>query len=221
MASKKISALPSKTALVNADEFTILDSAEDDVALKNKRISKANALLGVTQDPSAAGNSLRNQGNWVAAGGAAVLNVGTAAGTVAAGDAPAAAVTTHEGTYAHANLPTTAQKAALDAATTLSSADAVVAASVMASAISAAGHAAVTVADTATVNLSLTGQQVSADVLSQMSITSDASGLKLSGDAATPGSTKLYGTDGAGTKGWYSQPGAAAQSTQHFFTAFV
>ena len=40
----------------------------------------------------------------------------------------------------------------------------------------------------------------------QMSITSDASGLKLSGDSATPGNNKLYGTDGSGAKGWYAQP---------------
>ena len=28
----------------------------------------------------------------------------------------------------------------------------------------------------------------------------------MSGDAATPGNTKLYGTDGSGVKGWYAQP---------------
>ena len=39
-----------------------------------------------------------------------------------------------------------------------------------------------------------------------MSITADASGVKLSGDAAAPGNDKLYGTDGSGVKGWYSQP---------------
>ncbi|UOF76762.1 hypothetical protein [Caudoviricetes sp.] len=43
-------------------------------------------------------------------------------------------------------------------------------------------------------------------VKSQMSITNDASGLKLSGDSASPGNTKLYGTNGSGTKGWYDQP---------------
>lgn len=46
----------------------------------------------------------------------------------------------------------------------------------------------------------------SLDVKTQMSVTSDASGVKLSGDAATPGNTKLYGTDGSGVKGWYAQP---------------
>jgi hypothetical protein len=67
-------------------------------------------------------------------------------------------------------------------------------------------HDAVTVADSTTVDMSLTGQQVSAAVISQMSITSDASGIKLSGDSASPGNTMLYGTNGSGTKGWYSQP---------------
>jgi len=43
------------------------------------------------------------------------------------------------------------------------------------------------------------------DVIKQMSITSDASGLKLSGDATSPGTSYFYGTNGAGTKGWYAQ----------------
>lgn len=43
-----------------------------------------------------------------------------------------------------------------------------------------------------------------ADVRKQMSITSDASGLKLSGDATTPGNSKYYGTDSGGTKGYFS-----------------
>lgn len=30
--------------------------------------------------------------------------------------------------------------------------------------------------------------------------------LQLSGDAATPGNTMLYGTNGSGVKGWYTQP---------------
>jgi hypothetical protein len=67
-------------------------------------------------------------------------------------------------------------------------------------------HDAVTVADSTTVDLTLTGQQVAAAAITQMSITSDASGLKLSGDATTPGNSKLYGTNGSGTKGWYAQP---------------
>lgn len=47
------------------------------------------------------------------------------------------------------------------------------------------------------------------EVKNQMSITDDASGLKLSGDATSPGNSMLYGTNGSGTKGWYAQPGGA------------
>ena len=47
---------------------------------------------------------------------------------------------------------------------------------------------------------------ISAAVRTQLSITSDASGIKLSGDSGSPGNNKLYGTDGSGTKGWYDQP---------------
>lgn len=43
-------------------------------------------------------------------------------------------------------------------------------------------------------------------VITQMSITSDASGLKLSGDEASPGPDQVYGTDGAGVKGWKDDP---------------
>lgn len=45
-----------------------------------------------------------------------------------------------------------------------------------------------------------------ADVKTQMSITSDVSGLKLVGDSSSPGNTKYYGTDGSGTKGFFSIP---------------
>lgn len=48
--------------------------------------------------------------------------------------------------------------------------------------------------------------ELKADVKKQMSIDSDASGLKLSGDSASPGNSKLYGTNSGGTKGWYDQP---------------
>jgi hypothetical protein len=59
-------------------------------------------------------------------------------------------------------------------------------------------------------------------IAKQMSVTSDASGLKLSGDSSTPGNTKLYGTDGSGTKGWYAQPAAAlTHSAQTITTADV
>lgn len=47
---------------------------------------------------------------------------------------------------------------------------------------------------------------ITAEVITQMSLTSDASGIKLSGDSATPGNSKYYGTDGAWTKWWYSLP---------------
>lgn len=67
-------------------------------------------------------------------------------------------------------------------------------------------HVAATVLDTSTINFSLSGQQITGDVITQMSITSDASGLKLSGDAATPGNSKYYGTDASGTKGFFDLP---------------
>ncbi len=70
--------------------------------------------------------------------------------------------------------------------------------------------------DTDTINFTYTDATPSiiADVKKQMSITSDSSGLKLSGDSTTPGVTKLYGTDGSGTKGWYAQPSATATRTE-------
>lgn len=43
-------------------------------------------------------------------------------------------------------------------------------------------------------------------VRTQMSITSDAGGLKLDGDSTTPGNTKYYGTNGSGTKGFFDLP---------------
>lgn len=52
----------------------------------------------------------------------------------------------------------------------------------------------------------------------QMSLTSDASGLKLSGDAAAPGNSKFYGTDGSGVKGWYDPPSGATPAP--FTTTF-
>lgn len=48
--------------------------------------------------------------------------------------------------------------------------------------------------------------------LQQMSIVTDASGLKLSGDAASPGNNMVYGTDASGVKGWKNSGGAAAFS---------
>lgn len=38
------------------------------------------------------------------------------------------------------------------------------------------------------------------------SIVFDSGQLQLSGDSASPGNSKLYGTNGSGTKGWYDQP---------------
>lgn len=50
------------------------------------------------------------------------------------------------------------------------------------------------------------GNTLTADARTQMSITSDASGIKLSGDTAAPGNTKYYGTNGSGTKGFFDVP---------------
>ena len=51
-----------------------------------------------------------------------------------------------------------------------------------------------------------TAGNVSINVLKQMSLTADASGLKLSGDMASPGNSKYYGTDSGGTKGFFALP---------------
>jgi len=47
---------------------------------------------------------------------------------------------------------------------------------------------------------------LTAAVIAQMSITSDASGIKLSGDATSPGNNQVYGTNGSGVKGWKADP---------------
>lgn len=49
-------------------------------------------------------------------------------------------------------------------------------------------------------------------ILTQMSLDSDSSGLKLDNDSATPGNSKLYGTNGSGVKGWYDQPTAGQET---------
>lgn len=67
-------------------------------------------------------------------------------------------------------------------------------------------HDSATVSDSNTINFGLTGQQITGDVITQMSITADASGLKLDGDEAAPGNNQVYGTDGAGAKGWKDDP---------------
>lgn len=60
--------------------------------------------------------------------------------------------------------------------------------------------------NTSTVGLTYddVGNAITADARTQMSITSDGSGLKLSGDTTSPGATKYYGTDGSGTKGYFT-----------------
>jgi hypothetical protein len=53
---------------------------------------------------------------------------------------------------------------------------------------------------------------IAASAITQMSITADASGLRLSGDSTSPGNTKLYGTNASGAKGWYDQPSGGGVS---------
>jgi len=53
------------------------------------------------------------------------------------------------------------------------------------------------------------------EVKKQMSITADGSGLKLSGDASTPGNNKVYGTDGSGVKGWKADPTGGSLTLQY------
>lgn len=58
---------------------------------------------------------------------------------------------------------------------------------------------------------------IEANVDTQMSITSDASGLKLLGDESSPGNSQYYGTDSSGVKGFHSIGSAslpAGTSTQ-------
>ena len=56
---------------------------------------------------------------------------------------------------------------------------------------------------------------ITADAKTQMSITSDSSGLMLEGDEASPGNDQVYGTDGAGNKGWKDDPaGGGAFGTE-------
>ena len=111
MSSKKVSEMPEKLAMAGADCFMIIDSEGEDPATQNCQVQWSN--LGFQPAADNSGNQLGNDGDWVAAGDSATLDVGTGAGDVAAGNAPAAAVTSHESTYTHANLPTADQKAAL------------------------------------------------------------------------------------------------------------
>jgi hypothetical protein len=56
------------------------------------------------------------------------------------------------------------------------------------------------------------GNAETADVKTQMSITSDASGVKLSGDSSSPGNSKYYGTDSGGTRGYYDLPASGSET---------
>lgn len=60
--------------------------------------------------------------------------------------------------------------------------------------------------DTIDLNYADATPSITANARVQMSITSDASGLKLSGDATSPGNSQYYGTNGSGVKGFYSLP---------------
>lgn len=66
--------------------------------------------------------------------------------------------------------------------------------------------------DTIDVTYNDAGNAETAAVRTQMSITSDTSGIKLSGDASTPGNSKYYGTDGSGSKGFYDLPASGSES---------
>lgn len=57
-----------------------------------------------------------------------------------------------------------------------------------------------------------------ADIFHQMSISADTNGLKLLNDEASPGNSKYYGTNGSGTRGWYSLPGGSGV-TWNYVTA--
>jgi hypothetical protein len=48
------------------------------------------------------------------------------------------------------------------------------------------------------------------DVKHQMTIVSDANGIKIANDEASPGNSEYYGTNGSGTKGYFPLPSAGA-----------
>jgi hypothetical protein len=78
------------------------------------------------------------------------------------------------------------------------------------------------VASTDTITLTYTDgtPELKADVNTQLSITSDASGIKLVNDAASPGNSKYYGTDGAGAKGFHAfVTGSAGDIAETSFSA--
>ncbi len=68
----------------------------------------------------------------------------------------------------------------------------------------------VTNSTTASLSYSDGTPSLTAAVITQLSVTSDASGVKLSGDSASPGNSKYYGTDSGGTKGFHSLPTAGS-----------
>lgn len=75
--------------------------------------------------------------------------------------------------------------------------------------------AALTATDTVNLTYVDGTPAIYADVLYQMSITSDSSGLRLAGDSATPGNNRYWGTDSGGTKGFYALPGGGGGDTYY------
>lgn len=75
--------------------------------------------------------------------------------------------------------------------------------------------------DTDTVDLTLSGANLSADVRMQMSITSDVNGVMLDGDAASPGNDMYYGTDSGGVKGFHAVPAAPTGLTVNEVMAYI
>lgn len=67
-------------------------------------------------------------------------------------------------------------------------------------------------ASSITVTWTASPTSIQASVVSQMSVTADASGLMLVADQASPGLGKYYGTDGAGSKGWHDLPTGTSYS---------
>lgn len=69
-----------------------------------------------------------------------------------------------------------------------------------------------TATDTDTVAITIAVNDISADVITQMSVTSDVNGVMLDGDEASPGNSEYYGTDGAGVKGFHALPSGGVAS---------
>jgi len=64
------------------------------------------------------------------------------------------------------------------------------------------------ITDSATINFTYNDvtPSITGTVITQLSVTSDSSGVKLLGDVNAPGNNMYYGTDGSGTKGFFSFP---------------